>query len=200
MEENTKKRGRPAIKPSIARFIASKVSDEQRKPQETRMPVKVLAFEIREQLKQLGERPPELSTLEKKISEYRKRTSPEDKPWSLSTLDDYPISPEALPKVLEEYKLHYRRGFYLTIRQAKWITRLSATQCDASMYIFIAMIEQLSALLGTPYGLEAQDMELAGLKEELDSTEWVPGSPISPSIWSSLQPRREEFKRKRGTE
>jgi hypothetical protein len=71
--------------------------------------------------------PPEIEVLEKLISRYRNAiTGPEDEPWSLATLDSYPIPPEALPAVLEVFRYNLKEGLDFTIRQAKWASRLSA--------------------------------------------------------------------------
>jgi hypothetical protein len=119
----------------------------------------------------------------------------------LSTLDDNPIPPEALPKVLEEYKRLYRRGFYLTTRQAKWLARLSSTKCEEKAYVGIALVEQLGELIGKPFALKLQTMELAGLQEELASMKWVPHEGFPPNIWRSLQPPIvEEYDKREGTE
>ena len=61
---------------------------------------------------------------------------PQDKPWSMATLDEYPISPEALSMVLNVWKRHVKivaLGFpwgIFTIRIAKWVTRLSGVATD----------------------------------------------------------------------
>jgi hypothetical protein len=49
---------------------------------------------------------PSLSTVQKVLAKVRKPRSPDpqEKPWSIATLGDYPIPPEALPKVLELWK------------------------------------------------------------------------------------------------
>lgn len=129
MAKITKKRGRPAIKPYIERIIGSMVLDEQKKPQEARMPPKVLADKIQKEIKQhikQGDRLPELSTLEKRISAYAKGEDPRDEPWSIFSLRKYPIPPEALPTVLNLWV--WKReiwGYDLTIREAQWVARLS---------------------------------------------------------------------------
>ncbi len=75
-------------------------------------------------------------------------------PWSLSTLDKYPIPPEALPAVLECWRYTINLGDPLTIRQAKWVARLyfiftdiTELTLNSGMY---AYEELLSLISGTP--------------------------------------------------
>lgn len=130
---------------------------------------------------------PSLSTVQKTLATIRKNLanpSPEDEPWSISTLNDYPIPPEALPKVLEEYRLHQvaknekpeldealSRGAWkvFTIRQAKWVARLSASQCEPITPFMIAHSELLHELAGHSPNCECFeifDKLLAGLRLE----------------------------------
>jgi len=73
-------------------------------------------------------KPPEIEVLERKISRYRKQAIDyfEDRPWSMSTLDKHPIPPEAVPAVLACWKELVQNDSILTIREAKWISRLYA--------------------------------------------------------------------------
>ena len=172
MEKGAKRRGRPAIKPYIDWIIRKRVLEEQAKPHEGRMLVKVLAYAIREEIKEIQEKeglnelPPESSTLEKKIAKGKSAMtlSPEDKPWSIFTLGHYPIPPEALPNVLAEYgrllSSPHVRPPRITIRQAKWIGRLSATESFKlwpHFYLLVSLAEELLELLGE-YPLPAQQL------------------------------------------
>jgi hypothetical protein len=70
--------------------------------------------------------PPEIEVLERKISYYRNNIHPEDKPWGLSALKEYPIPPELIPIVIRGWA--YSRaelGHIFTIRDAKWVVRFS---------------------------------------------------------------------------
>ncbi len=77
-------------------------------------------------------KPPEIEVLERKISYYRKHAIdyPEDKPWSMATLDKHPISPEAIPAVLACWKRRVQSDTVLTIREAKWVSRLYALMAE----------------------------------------------------------------------
>jgi hypothetical protein len=84
-------------------------------------------------------KPPTIEVLERKISRYRKQVIdyPEDKPWSMATLDKYSIPPEAIPAVLACWKQRVRSRSILTIREAKWVSRLYALMADEVHQNFI---------------------------------------------------------------
>ena len=131
---------------------------------------------------------PSLSKVQKILAEVRENAAKpnrEDEPWSISTLKDFPIPPEALPKILEEYKWHKEgqvkhcesevlgaflsgKGPVLTIREAKWISRLSKIKCDTSLPYVIAWAELLCELTGHQLDFEGLDKLLAGIKVETE--------------------------------
>lgn len=129
-----------------------------------------LAEFIREKISWQG-KAPEIEVLERKISWYRNHSTdnPQDKPWSIATLDTFPISPQAFPIVLKEYKRHRNEGTDFTIRQAKWINRLSVTQYSESLPSIIARTEQMYEILGQKPDFEIFDKLLAGLPGESDN-------------------------------
>lgn len=90
-----------------------------------------LAEKIQAEVRWPG-KPPEIEVLERKISHYRKHMidHPEDNPWSMATLDRYPISLGAIPAVLACWKQHVQSGTALTIREAKWVSRLRGLMAD----------------------------------------------------------------------
>jgi len=86
-----------------------------------------LAEKIQSEVHWLG-KSPEIEVLERKISYYRKHAIDdlEDKPWSMATIDKYPIPPQAIPAVLSCWKRCIQNNAVLTIREAKWVSRLYA--------------------------------------------------------------------------
>ena len=76
----------------------------------------------------------------KKIEKQRDNSL--DKPWHVATLAqyEYDIPPQALPKVLEIFidKLK-SEGVHLTIREAKWIARLSFALKDTEQLYMYAL-------------------------------------------------------------
>ena len=114
---------------------------------------------------------PSLSSVQKVLATVRKKRKeiPEDplhKPWSIGTLDKYPIPADNLPSVLKVWKLQEEKAyklrntfpfdFPLTIREAKWVSRLCQMIPDdleklsltATIY---AEGEEISERLGHPY-------------------------------------------------
>jgi hypothetical protein len=84
-------------------------------------------------------KPPEIEVLERKISHYRKHAidHPEDEPWSMATLDKYPIPPGAIPAVLVCWKQRVQSGTTFTIREAKWVSKLYALMANEVHQNFI---------------------------------------------------------------
>jgi hypothetical protein len=82
---------------------------------------------------------PEIEVLERKISHYRKESidDPEDKAWSMATIDKYPVAPQAIPAILVCQKLCFRDKVVLSIREAKWISRLYALMSDEVRQDFV---------------------------------------------------------------
>jgi hypothetical protein len=111
---------------------------------------------------------PSLRSYEVLLSEIRPRLlkhNPIDDPWSITTLDNWPIPPDALPIVLKAYKRHFEDKTDFSIRQAKWVARLSRTDYhDTAVPDAIARTEQLCEMGGIPLDLKIVDKLLAGLE------------------------------------
>lgn len=165
MQEKAKKRGRPAvITPWVDDLIAQYVVAEKHKPIENREQRKVLADIIQREIahrKGPHDRAPKLSTIEKRITHYYQHDSPEDKTWTIFSLRESPIPPEALTTVLQEYRrvtLLAEQGgdkgavpYLFTVRHAKWLARLSALrspEISLVLYRILASAEQLSEMTG----------------------------------------------------
>ncbi len=65
-------------------------------------------------------------TLLKMISSARNSNDPEDKPWSVSAIADSDIAPSALPIVMNAWAKGVIEDAPISIRQAKWVARLSS--------------------------------------------------------------------------
>ena len=138
MQKSTGRRGRPATNPYIEGIIIMRTRAEELEPPGRRMLPKVLAAVIQEQIvaeirnnqKLKGERPPKLSTIEKKVLRYRKLgPSGEDTPWSLASLADerHQIPAEALSTILKLWIwMLDEEGFIMSVREAKWAARFYA--------------------------------------------------------------------------
>jgi hypothetical protein len=84
-----------------------------------------LAEKIQSEVRWPG-KSPEIEVLERKISYYRKHAIDdlEDKAWSMATIDKYPVPPQAIPAILACCKRRFKDDAVLTIREAKWVSRL----------------------------------------------------------------------------
>lgn len=119
------------------------------------MPRTKLAEKIQAEVKWPG-KAPEIEVLERKISLYRKDSdSPQDKPWTLDSLRDYPLPPDALPKLFQIWL--YKQGSPLerplSIREARWAAQLSSMTDDIELLRLMAEMctewELIGELTGT---------------------------------------------------
>lgn len=97
-----------------------------------------LAEKIQAEIRWPG-KPPEIEVLERKISHYRTHAidHPEDEPWTMADLNRHPVAPEAIPAVLACWKELVRSGGALTIREAKWVSRLYALMAEEVHQSFV---------------------------------------------------------------
>jgi hypothetical protein len=121
---------------------------------------------------------PSLSTVQKVLATVRRKANelpddPEEKPWSMATLVDYPISPEAIPAVLKVWKFRTEKGDTFTIHEAKWASRLwgllediEKLSAKARQY---ARTELLFKLIGRPFDSAELDRSLMGLPVPINS-------------------------------
>lgn len=140
------KRGRPSVDPKIKRFIYNEDFENKMQRPEDRLPRRVLAHRIHEQLlKQYKGKKrvkiPKVSTIEKMLGRLPKEPETIDGPWSIHSLSDFPIPAEALPSVLR-LSVAKRENVArdLTIREAQWIARLySIVRDDRRLAIFSSL-------------------------------------------------------------
>ena len=59
-----------------------------------------------------------------KLGIMKHNPHPTDEPWSIATLGDYPIPPEAMPVVMSFYRKRLAKDDVLPIREALWAARL----------------------------------------------------------------------------
>ncbi len=155
---------------------------------------------LRKENPKLPSKWPSLSTVQKVLATFRKNIKetpihPEDRLWSMGTLDEYPIPPDAIPSVVKVWKLREERllgplkagysglrKFSLTIRQAKWAGRLAHIVEDIELLSQFAdkyaAIEQVYQSLGHPFDSRALDYTLMtpdkpNLEELLIATNFV---------------------------
>ena len=87
----------------------------------------------------------------KKIRERYENRSPEekeiDKPWTTYSLAEYPISPEALPSVLQISVRCRDRNRLFTIREAQWVGRFYAVIKDIENLITFSRIHAYDEIM-----------------------------------------------------
>lgn len=139
------KRGRPSIKPFIKILISEKATTDRK------MPRLALAVELKQLIEEIGEVPPTEETIIQMISKSRRVDHyPEDDPWSLATLEQYPLAPEAIPSVLKVWVYHEEHyweevseekepGMQFSIRDAKWAARLYSAIKDIKLLTIAAV-------------------------------------------------------------
>lgn len=86
-------------------------------------------------LKQEGypeEEIPKIRTIQQRLKTARKRENEfqvfskvdESQPWSMLTLNIFPLPPESIPSILQQWRYSINLDVTFTIRQAKWTSRL----------------------------------------------------------------------------
>ena len=161
-------KGAPNITPSIKQTIIKEARASIGKPREK------VAEEIAQLLEEKGEKSPSFETLLKMVSEVWNQHDPEDNPWGVTTLADSKIPPETLPKVLEVWRmtLEWKWVKPLSIREAKWVSRLSyaiedlETLCSAA--VTYALIEEVGHIAGGTLVDPLFDADLYSMMTGLD--------------------------------
>ena len=151
------KRGRPEIKPHLKRLIYTKAL-------ESKAPRQSLAVELKNLIEDMGEIPPSEETMMRHISSARNYpASPLDELWTLKSLENNPIPPEALPLILEVWRNDIINT--LTIRHVKWVSRL--------FVLFKEDIDKLTQVARF-YANEELVNEVSGMSEyEFDGTKGI---------------------------
>jgi len=165
-----------------------------------RKPRTVVANELQKELDRKGHDVPELEVLERKISWFRTHDTdrPLDKPWSLSTLSKYELSPEAVPLVLAiSHNKQFNPKQDLTIREAQWIARLYVLVPEEKRKDIIALTATLERW-AEEYALKDQLTELSGKdppSNRLESMEnWV---YLMSGVMREMRATMEENRKKR---
>jgi len=189
-------RGRP---PKLTHEIAAKISKIQKDRERKGMPLlkapavrKALLRDIRENSRKQGKTESEIRIEYEKadkqlpgndsIRNFIRELTKKDKlnePFSIASLENCPISPEAIPAVLRVWEYHTKakqqvessgksgKDWEFTIRMAKWAARLSGiikdTQKLSEWAYRYADAEYLYGLLGHPFDSTGLDQWLLGI-------------------------------------
>lgn len=112
---------------------------------------------------------PSLSKVQKILAEVRRNQAqpdPQSQPWAIGTLEEYPISPEALPVVLGVCSYARQADNVFSIRQAKWAARLSGMlKGEPPWYLWYwtdryAGADAISRLINRPLDTATLDAQL----------------------------------------
>lgn len=133
-----------------------------------------VAKEVREQFHRhfgLKGEWPGLSAIQKAVHDIREADNKRsleakafDELWSLGSLSDHPIPPEAMPIVMSVYKKALAENEELTIREAQWIARLYKI-IDPPDLVWdwaweYAITEWISEVTNTPFDTTELDSKL----------------------------------------
>jgi hypothetical protein len=164
-----KKNARPkALKPSVRSLIAKRAIEN---PTYDRT---FLANDLIKEIENAGDIAPTIETLKVYISSARSKYT-EDKPWNTATLSSEPVNPEVvlwLIMLQQDRKSQYSKP--LTIREGKWINRLSGFKIASGFDLSSVGIDEKSmgifiwrfiATFAQIYAYREQIDTIAGIKE-----------------------------------
>ena len=96
----------------------------------------------------------ELANIRRQDNERSPRSKKMDGLWSIATLVEYDIFPLAMQKVVQIQNLRRNAEKPLTIREARWVSRLHTLTTDIKelgiLSIFYALRERICELISTP--------------------------------------------------
>jgi hypothetical protein len=106
----------------VKKYVSGRASREPGTPRDE------LAEKLKEELRKMNRTPPAKSTMRKMISAARIREpSPQDQPWHLGTIKQYSHAPVGIAAIMGASRFAAEHKATLTIREAKWISRLGVT-------------------------------------------------------------------------
>lgn len=145
---------------------------------------------------------PSLSTVQKVLATVRRKmketlVDPQEKLWSMGTLDKYPIPPETIPAIIEVWKSRIEQGEGFTIREAKWAARWSAVITDVTKLSktvrIIARFELVHQLIDRPFDTTLIDKWFIGLHVKGDPKIYITSGPYKE--WDVLQKRLQMYEK-----
>jgi len=173
---------KPNIKTDVKKYINKRASDERK------MTLDTLVKRITQELKKDKKTPPAPSTMKKMISAVRNREpNPEDQPWHMGTWKEYPLAVASLAAVMGAYRFAAEHKATLTIREAKWIGRLSVVAQRMFPTLSDRELGPLLILWAVEYAGEEIWSEVSG--EDFDTTKldfWVAMGEHIPQQWELL--------------
>lgn len=183
----------PIVTPEIEALIAS-VYEKHPGWKAPRVRMEVV-FILSNRGRRFPEGWPSLSKVQKVLALVRKNlknSSPEDEPWSLGALNRHDVSSEVLPALLELKENLAAQGQSLTVREARWASRLvalihtrviSRTEAVGQWSYKYAVLERVHEL--AEVDLDTSDLDRI-IKDYAEP--WA----AYPSLWDTLE-RQEGF-------
>ncbi len=207
MSKRDYRENRVKVSVEIERTIFDLMLREKDTERKRKHPAKWYQREVAKELKLADKDNPSLRSYESKIQPLRKAfqaKNPQDESWSMVTLDEHPIHPEAIPAVLNVWKLRTEVGGTFTIREAKWAGRLSALLTEGTWTLSAwshsyAQTELYYQLAGRPFSSAGLDTLLMGLPltGDLDYFPVLtdPGDGLEQRIQHLTEGKRKELKK-----
>ena len=140
---------------------------------------------LQKEFKKKYRKAPSIEILERKISKYRchAEDGPLEQPWDMTTLTEYPLPPESLPAVIRAwYAMRSESAWTLSIRQARWVSRLYPFINDPldlahNAYICSANEFMSENNIGKPFPASFLNVFLY---------EQLSNEKVSPSLWDEI--------------
>jgi hypothetical protein len=165
----------PRIKPEVRQHVIKRALQERKALDEEKLTLDTLVKRITRELKNDKKTPPAPSTMRRMLTDTLNREpSPEDQRWHMNTFKVYAPSSAGLAAIIKAYRFALCHGASLTIRQAKWISRLSEpvkaiyglpetelTTLNIIWAIIYAREEVYSEIMGEPFDSTLLDCGLA---------------------------------------
>jgi hypothetical protein len=172
------------LKPSIKRLIVQRALTQRKTPRE------ILALELINDIRYIGEIPPTLETAKRYISKARNTKNPKDETWTLANSLNYPsiFTPESISVIVDsinrlneligEHNQDYIKYFgkpdsYISIRWAIWIVRLKPLIEHISNKLTIEnepLPPGFTEVIASMYSMAEMASEILG-EEEFDSAD-----------------------------
>jgi hypothetical protein len=178
--------GGPRIVPEVEKLVISTWLELRRKGLEPT--AKEVSEIVKKKLEEQGKNylhAPEVRKTQEILKEARKQEESRsderkelDKPWTIGSTVNYPISPEALPYVFRVWKLCFAASVLFSIREARWVAQLCM--------LFSDIIELRD--IAYQYALHQQVYEISESAELIDTNDL--DGRIAMDIWELATARQ----------
>ena len=204
------RKGRVNVTDDIKRTILKLITTEKDFEKKKKHPAQWYRDEVARQLKLANEDNPSLRSYENVLKSMRmsiKADDPQEKPWNTSILNQepYPMTPEAISAILKVWAYRIIKEFdfeddkkpvpEVTVRQAKWISRLSSYITDTQRLSYMAKVyadsDRIDDITGGPSDHTLDDWILMGFDKRMVYVENVENRKIEfnlPKHFEHMRP------------